>query len=373
MPTPLTVRAISGDAHLSFVTQAQGSFLQTPAWADVKADWGHRSLGWFSGDDLVGVGLVLLRKTPRISRYLAYLPEGPVFSEWDSHAVTDVTEPLLAYLKTQKVFAVKMGPQLETRRWHATTLKAAIAEGGARRIADVPPDTSSSVAARWVSELRAAGWDRQDAAGAGFGDLQPRYVFQVPLTGRSLDEVFAGFNQLWRRNVRKAEKSKVEVSLGDFDDLAAFHDVYRITAERDAFNPRPLSYFHRMWKAMEAEDSTRIRLYLACHEGDLLAATTWVRVNARVWYSYGASSNDKRELRASNAIQWRMICDAHEAGANVYDLRGISDTLDEADPLFGLIRFKLGTGGDAVEYIGEWDYALSPWLYRAFKYYMARR
>ena len=46
-------------------------------------------------------------------------------------------------------------------------------------------------------------------------------------------------------------------------------------------------------------------------------------------------------------------------GATVYDLRGITDTLDEDDPHFGLIQFKVGTGGEAVEYLGEWDLPLN--------------
>ena len=68
-----------------------------------------------------------------------------------------------------------------------------------------------------------------------------------------------------------------------------------------------------------------------------------------------------------------MISDAHAVGAHVYDLRGISDTLDESDPLFGLIRFKVGTGGEAVEYIGEWDYPINKLLHRGFKWYLGRR
>lgn len=372
MPPTLTVRPITHEVHLSFVAGANGSFLQTPAWGEVKSDWQHESLGWFDRDTLVGTGLVLLRRTPKIERYLAYLPEGPVL-DWERYDVGEVTIPLLAHLKAQKAFVVKMGPQVATRRWHAASLKAAIADKSAERIGSVPADAKNSNAAQIIEHLRSSGWRRAEAEGAEFGDLQPRYVFQVPLANRTLDEVFSGFNQLWRRNVRKAEKSGVVVETGDYDDLAAFHDVYVVTAERDGFNPRPLSYFQRMWKAMRHEDPDRIRLYLARHDDDVLAGATWVRVNQRVWYSYGASSNRKREMRASNAIQWRMICDAHGAGATVYDLRGISDTLREDDPLFGLIRFKLGTGGDAVEYIGEWDYPLNAVLFKAFKWFMARR
>ena len=65
--------------------------------------------------------------------------------------------------------------------------------------------------------------------------------------------------------------------------------------------------------------------------------------------------------------------DALAVDAEVYDLRGISDTLDPDDHLFGLIQFKLGTGGQAVEYLGEWDYPLSPLLHKAFSLYLSHR
>ena len=78
-------------------------------------------------------------------------------------------------------------------------------------------------------------------------------------------------------------------------------------------------------------------------------------------------------MRGSNAIQWQMIRDALAAGATVYDLRGITDTLDSDDSHVGLIQFKVGTGGEAVEYLGEWDLPLNPLLYKAFDVYMKRR
>ena len=61
-----------------------------------------------------------------------------------------------------------------------------------------------------------------------------------------------------------------------------------------------------------------------------------------------------------------MIRGALDVGAEVYDLRGISDTLDPDDHLFGLIQFKLGTGGEAVEYLGEWDYPAEPLALQGF-------
>jgi len=128
-----------------------------------------------------------------------------------------------------------------------------------------------------------------------------------------------------------------------------------------------------MFAAMGAEDPDRIRLFFASHEGDLVAATIMVRVGVHTWYSYGASSTAKREVRGSNAVQWAMMRRAIAMGADVYDLRGITPTLDAEDSHVGLVQFKVGTGGEAVEYVGEWDLPLRKALYAAFDLYMRRR
>ena len=370
---PLTVRTISPAEHLGFVSaQPSASFLQCPSWGQVKADWRAESMGWYDGSGtLVGAGLVLYRQVPRLPRYLAYLPEGPLI-DWAADDLEAWLDPMVAHLRGQGVFGVKMGPPVALRRWSAATVKAAVADKTAKRLTDVLPDEADATGERVASTLARHGW-RPPSDSGGFTAGQPQFVFQVPLHGRDEAELLAGFNQLWRRNIKKADKAGVTVALGDASDLPAFHELYLETAARDGFTGRPLAYFQRMWSAMTDEDARRLRLYLAHHEGDLVAATTMVQVGSHAWYSYGASSSAKREVRGSNAIQWRMMRDALESGATVYDLRGITATLDEDDPHFGLIQFKLGTGGEAVELLGEWDLALNRLLFRAFDLYLSRR
>lgn len=375
----VTVRVITAEDHLEYIkTRPSVSFLQTPAWGAVKSGWHSESLGWFVDDQIIGAGLVLYRSVPRLpQRSLAYLPEGPDL-DWTGQRYPDIDlkdlmEPMMRHLKQRGAFTVKMGPSVVLRRWSAKTIKDAIAAGGATKLREITPDWQDPDAIQVTERLRRARWIQEDSDDAGFGDYQPRYVFQLPLAGKSEDDLLKGFNQLWRRNIKKAAKAGVEVTLGTQDDLPAFHDVYVETAERDRFSPRPLSYFQQMMRAMNAEDPHRVKLYLARYEGELLAATTMVTVGLHAWYSYGASSNSGRQVRPSNAIQWQMMRDALAEGASVYDLRGISDTLDPDDHLFGLIQFKLGTGGEAVEYAGEWDFPLRPAWHKAFDLYMQRR
>lgn len=388
----LTVAKITPEQHLAYIVRRAGgsglvSTLQVPAWGAVKSDWRSESIGWFDGDSLVGAGLVLYRQIPRLPRYLAYLPEGPDI-DWlgegpaarglagvpeTVHPVAEWLEPLLGHLRRSGAFAAKIGPPVWTRRWSAATLKDAIAAGKATALRDLAADDTDPRALAAADVIEALGWTQKRSTGAGFGDVQPRYVFQVPLAGRTSEELLSGFNQLWRRNIKKAEKLGVTVEVGDYADLPAFQEIYEETAVRDHFTPRRLGYFQRMFTNLRAEDPDRIRLYLARHAGQVHAATIAMQVNRHMWYSYGASTTAGRDLRPSNAIQWRMMRDALESGCDVYDMRGITETLDPEDHLFGLLQFKVGTGGYAQEYLGEWDFAIRPALAGAFEAYMRRR
>ncbi|MFD4558850.1 lipid II:glycine glycyltransferase FemX [Streptomyces sp. NPDC058469] len=385
-PVSLTVGPIGAAEHLAFVRmQRSVSFLQTPAWGRVKTEWRSESLGWYDGRQLVGAGLVLHRPVPKLDRFtLAYLPEGPVI-DWTGE-IDAWLDPLATYLKRHGAFAIRLGPPVCTNIWSAAQVKEGLADSGVRRLTELSAQWLDPVGARVTGRLRDAGWLPQSPAD-GFGVGHPQFKYEIPLAGRTEDDLLKGMNQLWRRNIKKAAKEGVEVTVGGMAgvaagaqvedtlgrDLKVFHDLYVHTAERDHFTPRPLRYFETMFAALSAEDPDRIKLYLAHHQGDLVAATILVRVGAHAWYSYGASSTEKREVRGSNACQWAMIRDASAAGCDVYDLRGITPTLDADDPHVGLVRFKVGTGGQAVRYVGEWDLPLRPLVYRAFDLYMRRR
>ncbi|WP_420176482.1 lipid II:glycine glycyltransferase FemX [Luteococcus sp. OSA5] len=379
----ITVRQITAAEHLAFVEAKAAdqsfpttvSFLQLPAWAKVKPEWGNESLGFFDGSELIGAGLVLYRQLPKVKRSLAYLPEGPVV-DWLRDDLDEILTALATHVKRKGAFGVRIGPAIVERAWGPDTIKQAIADEKVTMLGQVTPDVTRPEVAKVATTLRKLGW-QAPKDGEGFAAGQPKFNFQLPLahddgTPKSADEVLKGMNQLWRRNIKKADKAGVEVIRGTRDDLAAFHEVYLVTAERDNFHPRPLSYFQTMWDALNGEHDDRMRVYLAKHEDDVVAATTWIQVGKHSWYSYGASSNSKREVRGSNRIQWQMMQDSLEAGATVYDLRGIVEGVGADDPEIGLIQFKVGTGGQAIAYPGEWDLPINKPLYAVFDAYMNR-
>jgi len=372
----LILKEIDKDTHIEFLKNYQTfSFLQLPCWAEVKSGWKSKSVGWFDERKLVSVGLILIRNIPKTKWSLFYLPEGPVFDPDYAKNVVDWLTPLRDFAKESGAFNLKLGPQVTINTWSAATIKSAISDNVYRKFSDVDPDRINPFGNEIGTKLRNLGGKQIETDGEGFGDVQPRFVFAIDVEDKTDEELLASFSQEWRRNIKKAEKSEVKVRQATFSDLETFHTLYKETAKRDKFTPRPLNYFKQMWKSLNENSNNlaEMRLYIAEQENICHAACLWVRVGKHVWYTYGASSTSGRELRPSNAIQWQMMRDARDAGASIYDMRGIAATLNEKSPLFGLLRFKIGTGGKVIQYVGEWDFVLKPLIYKAFRVALARR
>jgi lipid II:glycine glycyltransferase (peptidoglycan interpeptide bridge formation enzyme) len=372
----LILKEIDKETHVEFLKNYQTfSFLQLPCWAEVKSGWKSKSVGWFDERKLVCVGLILIRNIPKTKWSLFYLPEGPVLDPDYAKNVVDWLTPLRDFAKESGAFNLKLGPQVTINTWSAATIKSAISDNVYRQFKDVDPDRVNPFGHEIGTKLRNLGGKQIETDGEGFGDVQPRFVFAIDVEGKTDEELLATFSQEWRRNIKKAEKSEVKVRQANFSDLETFHILYKETAKRDKFTPRPINYFKQMWKSLNENSNNlaEMRLYIAEQENICHAACLWVRVGKHVWYTYGASSTSGRELRPSNAIQWQMMRDARDAGASIYDMRGIAATLNEKSPLFGLLRFKIGTGGKVIQYVGEWDFVLKPLIYKAFRVALARR
>ncbi len=378
-PRPtLTVRPLPPAEHAAAAEEMGASFLQLPQWAGCKPGWSGHGLGWFDGSGrLVGVALALLRFVPHTRRCLAYLPEGPVLP-WEQVARHPGAwlDPLVAQLRHQGAFAVRIGPSVSSREWSGATVRRGMADPAVRRLDDLPADATSPEGAALEQALRRSSW-RRLGGGDGFAVGQPRLRVQVDLVPAALEggtppppseaALWSGLSPQWRRNVTRSRQRGVVVRAGTAEDLPAFCALYRETAQRDGFVPRPPAYFDRMWEALAEPSGQRLQLLLAELDGEALAAALVVRVRRHAWYAYGASSSRRRDVRAANALQWHAMCDAALAGCDVYDLRGTGATLVPDEPLAGLTRFKLGTGGAVREGLGEWELPVSRVWHAAFR------
>lgn len=371
---PMDVRPISAATVRAFLaTQPDPPLQQWPSFTVTKSEWSHLYLGWFDGEQLIGTALVLGRKLPKINRWFAYCPEGPVL-DWHQANAVDQLVPMLKILHDQGAFMVKIGPRLRVRDWSPSDIRAALNDPQVRRWRDVPSHTIASNL-RLQEQLSAAGWLQYQAPTVGFGGtLQPRYAFELNLRGQTEASLLANMNSQWRRNIKRAEKKGVQVRLGDFSDLHEFHRLLQLSGARGGYQPRDLPFFQRMWQGVQNDPGEdQLQLYLGSVNGrnyvGMLLATTGNRVS----YTYGGTDSEGSDFRPSNAVQWRMVQDALAAGRHIFDLRGAADNVDPVGPEFGLTAFKAGLGAQAVELLGEWDFITRPILGRAFRSYRYRQ
>jgi len=184
----------------------------------------------------------------------------------------------------------------------------------------------------------------------------------------SHEEILASMKSKWRYNVSLAEKKGVKVKTCGVQDIELFYALLKETAARDGIAIHGINYYRTLFEVCEKQNKKNqfIRLYTAEHEGDLIAAIVVLFRDKDATYLYGASSNNKRNLMAPYALQWKAMQDAKEAGCINYDLFGIPPNEDPNHPMAGLYRFKTGFGGQIIHRPGSWDYRYKKVMYNLF-------
>ena len=309
----------------------KGHFAQSSLWAKQKPAWSWKAI--ISRDDegkIRGSVAFLIRKMPFIGRNMMYACRGPVCDLDDRATFDELMAAARALAAQEKAYVIKIDP-------------------------DVPSDQTD-----FVKMLEENGFRTRDT-GKNFEAIQPRYVFRLYLNGRSEEELLASFHQKWRYNIRLATKKGVEVRICGKEMVPDFARIMVETGLRDNFATRPPEYF----SAMLDNFGERCRLYMAFYEDKPIAGTLAIHYGDKVWYLYGASSNEYRNLMPNYLLQWRMIQWAIETGCRVYDFRGVSGDISEDNPHYGLYRFKQGFHGEFTEFVGEYDYVQNQLMYFA--------
>lgn len=313
----------------------KGNFAQSYLWGKQKPMWQWDAIAVRGEDGAIRGSLaVMTRKVPGIGRTLMYGCRGPVCDLDDRETFSQLLDGAKALAKKYKSYVIKIDP-------------------------DVP---SSNTA--FSSMLQSFGF-RAKEGGKNFEAIQPRYVFRLNVEGKTEEELLANFHQKWRYNIRLAERKGVTVRICGKEMVPAFSDLMLTTGVRDGFVTRKPEYFAAMLDNL----GEHARLYMAFDPNDTpIAGTLAIHYGDKVWYLYGASSNEHRNLMPNYLLQWRMIQWAVETNCRIYDFRGVSGDVSEDNPLYGLFRFKQGFGGDFTEFVGEMDLVLCPVIYWAVEH-----
>jgi lipid II:glycine glycyltransferase (peptidoglycan interpeptide bridge formation enzyme) len=201
-------------------------------------------------------------------------------------------------------------------------------------------------------------------------DMQPTDTVILDLT-QSREDLLSAMKPKTRYNIRLARRRGVRVTAQGSSALDRWYSLYRRTAERKNIVQEKLSYFANLLDISEHPEKRglsktfEIKVFIADHGDDLLGGIIAARFAEKAYYLYGATSDLKRNLMASYALQWEAIRWAQREGATSYDLFGIPPADNPEHPMYGLYRFKTGFGGEVHHYRGCWDYPYDRDLYNA--------
>ncbi|HEY4226726.1 MAG TPA: peptidoglycan bridge formation glycyltransferase FemA/FemB family protein [Candidatus Limnocylindrales bacterium] len=325
----------------------RASYLQTSAWAKVKA-----STGWSSvlvGDEAGRRGenrtlgaQLLTRPIPLTSWLFAYAPRGPIPAAWDVQSSVELTALLrIAHVGAgplAKAAIVRIDPEIEA----AAPIELSVE--GTGEVHHLPIEDL----------LRNLGWRPAP-------DMQPHRTRIVDLT-QGEDALWSGLRKKWRQYVNKARSHGIVVRdvdpMVETDAFETFHRVMRDVAKRTALPLRSARTFREVWEAFAPTAESRL-LFADDEKGETQAVLLLVRCGTRVVEPYGGMTDAGADSRANYLLKWEAIRSSREQGATSYDMWGLIGT--------GIDYFKEGFGGREVTYVGAWDLALSPVGARVFR------
>lgn len=306
--TEITDRA----AWDKFVAEnAWGHPLQLWGWGETKAggSWKPYRLALTDGGEIVAAVQVLLWKLPKVNKFIAYAPRGPV-----AEPGSKLAERLLG----------------ETVKW-------ARAHGG----------LYVRIEPAWTAGAP-KGWRRSA------NQIQMRETYTIDLR-KSEEELQAPMSRKHRQYIRKAERDGVSVRRLEAGETGAMFELYLDTAKRAGFGIHGEGYYRKLAQELGGNNY----LYEASFEGKPVAFL-WLAGAGRTAYElYGGVNAVGGEIKANYFMKWKAMTEMKAAGYEIYDFNG---RLNE-----GVSRFKDGFGPDETDWIGTYDYPLSPVLYHAWE------
>jgi lipid II:glycine glycyltransferase (peptidoglycan interpeptide bridge formation enzyme) len=139
------------------------------------------------------------------------------------------------------------------------------------------------------------------------------------------------------------------------------------TTQRQKFYSHSPEFFRSMWQVIGRAENSMMRVFHARYEGQTLVAWIVFVFNGKLYYPYGASSDQHREVMASNLMMWRVIQYGKANGCTDFNMWGaLGPVPDEHDSFYGFHRFKQGYGSVLMENVGTYDLVYNKAGYRLF-------
>ena len=185
-------------------------------------------------------------------------------------------------------------------------------------------------------------------------EIQPSKSVIVNLR-TSEEELLSLMHHKTRYNIKVAEKNDLEFSEeGTMDD---FWKLLKQTSEKDNFSPHERSYYEKLLSFFE-EGEIKIKLYFVKHVGKPIAGMIALTYGESAYYLHGAMDREHKSMMAPYMLHWEAMKLFKAQDFMFYDFWGV-----DSKKWPGVTRFKMGWGGNVIEYPGSFDLPISKFWY----------
>ncbi len=191
-------------------------------------------------------------------------------------------------------------------------------------------------------------------------DIQPNRTIVLSLV-QDDDELLKKMHHKTRYNIKVARRDGVVVRTSD--DIEPFLELLSKTSARDKFFPHSSSYYRSMFSFFQKTEELQINIFYAYLDDRPVAAAMIGLYGKRGFYLHGASDHECRSSMAPFALHWEVISWLKVHDYDHYDFWGIDH---QRYP--GVTRFKLGWGGNVIEYPGAFVMPISKIYYALYSF-----
>lgn len=187
---------------------------------------------------------------------------------------------------------------------------------------------------------------------------------------QSDEDLLKNMKQKHRYNIKVAEKHNVRVEISDSENaLQEFLKLHGETVSRQKYKDRNNEYLKTVWSTLknnelEIADETPldIKIATAYFENKALASWMIIGYGETLYYPYGGSSDENRNVMATYLLVWEVMKWGKNNTYKYLDTMGVQE--DKSD---GYSRFKSGFGGAEIKYKDTIDLVIDPLYYKTFK------
>ena len=180
---------------------------------------------------------------------------------------------------------------------------------------------------------------------------------------KSEEEILAGASQGFRRKLRKAEKSEIEITADASDEaIKEFCRLEKLHAERQKYVAFSSDFLKKQFEAFR--DGEEVLIYTAKKDGETLAQNFMIFYGPEASYHYGVSSTLGTKYSAAPLLHMQAMAEARKRGCVRYNLWGIVESDEKSHRFYGVSEFKRSFGCEELRYTPAHDMVLKPLQYQ---------